>query len=148
ESVVAGDMAGETPRLVVLWLRQGQRFRDATFSPRGVPPKEEDQPLDLARGVTFFAPWPGLPSRGGYIHAFAGGVVGPPVIVALELVPSDHAQVQRDLTVGTPILERENPSTLAPIQHYGLAGEVAADSLTLFQLVRPGEGIPVVRMGT
>jgi len=43
--------------------------------------------------------------------------------VAFQIIAADNAQMQRDLTMGTSILQRENFAAAAAIQNDGIARE-------------------------
>ena len=68
------------------------------------------------------------------------------MVVTLQLLAADDAQMQRHLTMRAAILEREHLATAAAVQNDRLPGEAATQGLTGRQFVRPGEWIPVVRV--
>jgi hypothetical protein len=66
--------------------------------------------------------------------------------MAFDLIAAHDAQVQRHLAVGAAVLERKHLPALAAIEHDGFACETAAERPARFQLIAPGDGIPVIRM--
>ncbi len=148
EGVVAGHLAVQPPRLVLFALGKPERLRYSAFRQRRVARKDEYQAVNLARRIRLHPVRQALLAQIRNIHALAGLVIGPPVVMAFQLIPVDHPQVQRNLAMGAAVLEREHLPGLPPVQNYWLTGEPARKRLALLQLITPGNGVPVIGMRT
>jgi len=135
EGVVAGHLAVQPARLVFLALGKPERLRNTAFRQRRIAWKDKNQAVNLPRGIPLHPVRKPLLAEVRHIHTLAGLVVSPPVVMALQLIALDHAQVQRHLPMRTAVLEREHPPGLAAVQDYGLAGEPAGKRFALLQLI-------------
>src|SRR5580693_7251241 len=127
ERVVAGDLAIQPAGLIVLALRGTESGRDACLCQGSVTRKDEDKPVNLTHRVAAHAVRQPFRSEIGDTHALATAVILPAVIVAFERVVADDAEMQRYLAMRAAILERKDPSALAPIKHDGIAREAPAE---------------------
>ena len=68
------------------------------------------------------------------------------MIVAFEFIAAYDSEVQRHLAMSATVLECKDLPALASIQHDGFAREAPAERAPYFELIAPGDGIPVIRM--
>ena len=66
--------------------------------------------------------------------------------MALQLVPIDHAEVQRYLPMRATIFECEDLTARAAVQDDRFTGEAARQGFSGLQFIAPGDRIPVIRM--
>jgi hypothetical protein len=80
------------------------------------------------------------------IYALPGAVVSPTVIAASQSVAGNRPQMQRNLPVRAPVLQRKHTSACPAIKYNRVAREPNAARRSSFQVVGPRDGIPVIRM--
>ncbi len=68
------------------------------------------------------------------------------MVVALQLVAVDDAEMQRHLAMRATVLEREDRAARTAPDDDRLTGEAAAERLPDLQLVGPRDRVPVVGM--
>ena len=68
------------------------------------------------------------------------------MVMALQFIPIDHAEVQRYLPMRTTIFQCEDFAACAAVEDDRLTGEAARQGSSHLQFIAPGERIPVTRM--
>jgi len=148
ESVVAGHFTVQPAGLVVSALRGSQPRGQTALRQGRIARKDEDQTVHLARRVALHPGGQSIRTQVGNVHALAGAIVGPAVVMALDFIAADDAQMQGHLAVGAAVFQGEHLAALAAIQHDGQLGKTAGESLARGQFVRPCQRVPVIGMRT
>src|SRR5580658_2631496 len=146
EGVVAGHFAVQPAGLVVLAPGRAEARGQAARRERAFAREHEDDPVDFAHWIALHAVRQPLLAEVRHAHARAAAVVGPAVVVTLELIAHYHAEVQRYLAVSAAVLERKHATLCAAVQDDRLAGKAPAERLAGQQLMRPGDRVPIVRV--
>ncbi len=129
------------------WRRRRGPWACAPSASAGSPGKHENEIVDLVDRVAAHAIGQALLAQVGHIHALAAAVVGPAVVVALELVLAHHPQMQGHLAMRAAVLQGVGLTVPAAVQDDGLAGKTARQGLARLEFIGPGQGIPEVRVG-
>ena len=112
-----------------------QSRRCAAFGQRRIARENKNQAVDFPRRIASHTGGQPLRTQVGHIDAFAGAVINPAVIVALQIVAADNTQMQGHLAMGAAILQGEHPAAGAAVENDGIAGKAPAQGLAGLELV-------------